>query len=242
MKFQYGGLSFPLTADRTNSLFQDADPALYIIADYCRAMITAYAGERILAEANADDQKSPITSAVASLLPYEPGPYLRAEQIAFPALFVHRTRGSNDYRTITRSHETTTVMCTYVLPALSPAQAERLIPIRFAIKAILADRIERGQDDDYTPPVAGAARGDTVWQYAGIERIDLTEATYGGFDGVGDLYLPAIVMTLIVKELHTPSHGTPLQGVTTSAAIRDADGTTTEPVVTDATNFEVPPT
>lgn len=242
MQFQYGGLSFPLTADRTNTLFQDADPALYIVADFCRAMITAYAGDRILAEANADDCKIQITSAVASMLPYEPGPFLRAEQVAFPALFVYRMRGSNDYRTITRSHETTTMKCAYVLPAMSPAQAERLIPIRWAIKALLADRIERGQDDDYTPPVAGAAKGDTVWRYAGIERIDLTETSYGGLEGVGDLYLPAVESTLIVKELHTPSHGTPLQGVTTSAAIRDADGTTTEPVVTDATNFEVPPT
>jgi hypothetical protein len=70
-----------------------------------------------------------------------------------------------------------------------------------------------------------------VWLRAGIERIDVTDATYGGFEGVGSLYLPALTLTLTVKERHKGAPGIPLTGLRERVVIRDADGTTTDPIV-----------
>src|SRR5262245_40318043 len=145
MTFKYGGITFPLTTSRDNSFLQDADPALFVMLDFLRYAITTYAGDRLVAESMAADCRAPISSAVEMALPYEAGPFVLLEQIKLPALFLARKNGQNDYHTITRSHETTTFEGAYVLPAMSAAQAERVLPMRWAVKAILNDRIERGQ-------------------------------------------------------------------------------------------------
>lgn len=241
MNFAYGGISFPLTSSLAQPLLQDADPALFVLLDFAATMIRTYVGGRLVAEAAQASCTAPVAAAVETTLPYEPGPFLMAEQIKLPALFIHRQRGTNDYHSITRSQETTTLECVYVLPALSPAQAERLLPIRWAVKAVLADRIERGQDDTYTPPVSGAVLGARVWPHAGIKEIKVTECSYGGMTGAGELYLPALTLTLVVKELHTPVSGTPIEGFDASIAIRAPDGTTTPDVATIDSNTNVPP-
>jgi hypothetical protein len=225
----YGGLSLPLPASTSRSLLADADPALYLALDFIAAMIRQYVGDRLVAEAAASDCGAPITDAVASVQPYEPGPFLMQAHHPLPALFLFRHTSKNDYATLSRSHATGSLECDYVLPALTAAQAERILPVRHAIEELLADRIENGQDDAYTPP--GGTLGEPVWLRAGIERIDITDVTYAGFDGMGNLYLPALAMTLTVKERHKGAPGITLTGLRERVTLRDADGTTTDPIV-----------
>lgn len=232
MTILYAGVSLPLPAASppgSPGSLSDADPALYLALDFIAAMIRQYVGERLVAEAAASDCGAPITNAVMTTLPYEPGPYLMAEQFRLPALFLFRRTSKSDYATLSRSHSTGMLECNYVLPALSPAQAERILPVRHAIEIVLADRIENGQDDAYTPP--GGTLGEPVWLRAGIERIDITDAAYGGFEGVGSLYLPALTMTLAIKERHKGAPGITLTGLREKVTLRDADGTTTDPIV-----------
>ncbi len=229
MTILYGGLSLPLAASSSNSLLVDADPAVYLALDFLAAMIRQYVGARLVAEAAAADCGAPITNAVMTTLPYPPGPFLMQEQMPLPALFLFRHTSKNDYATLSRSHATGMLECNYVLPALSGAQAEKILPIRHAIELLLADRIENGQDDAYTPP--GGSLGEPVWLRAGIERIDFGDVTYGGFEGVGSLYLPALTMTTTIKERHKGAPGIVLTGVRDRVTVRDADGTTTDPIV-----------
>lgn len=229
MTILYGGLSLPLPASTAQPLLADADPALYLALDFIAAMIRQYVGARLVAEASASDCGASITNAVMTSLPYEPGPYLMQEQLPLPALFLFRRTSKSDYATLSRSHSTGMLECNYVLPALSGAQAEHILPVRHAIELLLADRIENGQDDAYTPP--GGTLGEPVWLRAGIEMVDITDASYGGFEGVGSLYLPALTMTIAIKERHKGAPGIVATGVHDKVALRDADGTTTNPIV-----------
>lgn len=236
MTILYAGVSLPLPAATTSPLLADADPALYLALDFIAAMIRQYVGARLVAEAARSDCGASITDAVMTALPYEPGPYLMAEQMPLPALFLFRRTSKSNYATLARSHATGVLECNYVLPALSPAQAERILPVRHAIELVLADRIENGQDDAYTPP--GGTLGEPVWLRAGIEEIEFgTDIHYGGFEGVGSLYLPALTMTIAVKERHKGAPGIPLTGLRERVAIRDADGTTTDPIVDSNLTF-----
>lgn len=238
--FTYGGVTFPLSGSTSRSLLQVADPILFAALDFMSAMITAYVGGRLLAEAADADCGANITKSVATALPYEPGPYLRQAQVKFPALFIYRRRATNDYRTTVHSHESSTIDCAYVLPSLSPAQAEHILPIRHAVKLLIADRLEHGWDSSYTPPFAGAVAGQPLWPLAGVEKITVNECTYGGFDGVGDLYLPAVIATITAQERHGKPSSVVLSGMDASIPILASDGTTT-PVVADTNSNHVPP-
>lgn len=229
MSFDYAGVSFPLPSATTTALLEQADPAVYLALDYCAFAIRTYIGERLVAEAARADCKADISDAVKSKFPYAPGKYLMQEHMPLPALFLFRHTSKNDYKTLSRSHSDSTLELNWVLPALSAAQAERIMPVQHAVEFVLAHMIERGQDDAYTPP--GGSLGEPVWLRAGIERIDITDFTYGAFAGVGDLYLPALTMTLLVKERHKGEAGSPIATVHAQVPIRAPDGTTTEPIV-----------
>jgi len=228
--FEYGGVSFPLPTASTTALLAQADPAVYLALDFCAAMIRRYVGDRLVAEAGrADCRVTEITNAVRSVRPYAPGKFLMTEHIPLPALFLFRHTSRNDYKTLSRSHADASLELNWVLPALSAAQAERILPVQHAVELLMAHVIERGQDDAYTPP--GGSAGDPVWLRCGIERIDITDTSYGAFTGVGDLYLPALTMTLAVKERHKGETGSPIATVHAEVPLRAPDGTTTDPIV-----------
>jgi hypothetical protein len=147
-----------------------------------------------------------------------------------PALFLFRHTTKNDYATLSRSHATGSLECDYVLPALTAAQAERILPVRHAIEELLADRIENGQDDAYTPP--GGTLGEPVWLRAGIERIDVTDVDLRGIRGRRK---PLSAGADADAHREGAPQGRARHHAHRSArkghVIRDADGTTTDPIV-----------
>lgn len=234
--WKYGGVAFPLPTSTANSLLQDADPALFLGLDYLSYVIKTYAGPRLLTQAAVCG--APIANAVELQLPYDPGPYLMLEGFKFPALFISRRNGINNYRTLTRSHETTQWALTYVLPALTPSQAQHMLPILHAIELLVAIRAEHGWDPAYTPP--SGVLGGEVWKQAGLESISVDGCTYGGFEGMGNLWLPAITISLSVKERDNPLIATAMQGTDATVSLSSSDGTTL-PVLTIDLNKNTPP-
>lgn len=235
--WHYGGVVFPLPASTANPLLQDADPALYYAIDFLSTMIATYAGARLIAESAAINY--PVTAAVSIKVPYEPGAYLMQEGVKLPLLSLVRRSGINDQHSVARSHSTTTWALSYVLPPMSPSQAQKLQPILHAIELLIHNRLEHGHDPTYTPP--GGTLDGKVWALAGVESIKTTTTTYAGYEGTGELYFPALVMTLEVRELNAPASGTPLQGMDAGIAVRAPDGTTTPPVADTNSNTYVLP-
>lgn len=235
--FKYGNVSFPLPAALTHPLLQDADPALYYALDFLSAMIATYAGARLIAEANAIGY--PVTAAVSMKVPYEPGAYLMQEGVRLPLLSIARRSAVNDQHSVARSHASTTWALSYVLPPMSPSQAQKLQPILHAIELLIHNRLEHGHDPTYTPP--GAAIDGKVWALAGVESVKSTTTTYAGYEGTGELYFPALVMMLEARELNAPASGSPLQGMDAGIAVLAPDGTTTPPVADTNSNTYVLP-
>jgi hypothetical protein len=192
--FNYGGLKFPLSTSSGNSLLQDADPVIFHALAFYSAILTLHMGSRLLAEAAACS--APITQAVAYTTPLDPLPFLQEEHFNFPLLALYRVSEKNSYRTLNWSHGTSKIGIAYVLPPLTPGQAERILPILRAAPLIIANRTEQGFDPAYL-------NGAKVWSaaFAGLENIEApVESQYGSYPGVGNLVFPAWTATITVNE------------------------------------------
>ncbi len=192
--FNYGGVSFPLTASTSNTLLQDADPVLYWALQFYASVLTTHMGDRLLAVAQ--DADAPITAAVQYTTPLDPVPWLLEEHFRFPLLALYRISGKNGMRTYNWSHETTKLGIAYILPPLTAGQAEAVAPILSTIPLIIANRTQQGFDPAFMS-------GAKVWSgaFAGLENIDApVEGTFGMFPGVGDLAFPAWTGTITVNE------------------------------------------
>lgn len=239
--WKVGGVQFPLPTSTANTLLHDADPALFYALDFCASMITTYAGARLLAEAAAAGGQlaSAIASPVATRIHYDPVKYLTEAQYILPLLAIFRQSGVNRYYTVAKWQEDTTWTAVFSLPPLTAGQSQRMMPILHAIPLLLANRIENGFDPTYTPP--GSTLGGKVWALAGVKSIKHTETSYGGFEGTGNLFFPAVSMTFHVEELNSPPSGTPLLGIDNYQGIRAPDGSTVASVSDSTTNKIVPP-
>jgi len=198
--FIHGGASYPLEGEQTNTLLQDSDPSLFYALEFFSAMLETHLGARLVAEASAVGVAAPISSAVAYAVPFEPAPYLLSAQFGFPLLAVYRKTEKMTFATYNWRHSVTDFGVEYILPPLSAAQAERIVPILASVGRVLDNRTEQGWDPTYAPP--GGASGDKVWSaaFAGLEEIGFVEASYGRYPGAGDMHFPAWTATLRVSE------------------------------------------
>lgn len=191
--WSYGGVTLPLVSPGTNSLLQDADPAVYYTLDYFQSVINTYIGARLVAEAAKSPAVSQITSAVSAVLPYDPAPYLTENQFKFPLLALYRSKGSFKDHTIAWPHRIAEMTLQYILPPLNAGQAERLLPALNAVATTIHERIENMFDPSYQS-------GLKVWQAAGIESIILQTETYGRWDLGQGLSFPTWTAKLQVAE------------------------------------------
>ena len=192
--FNYGGLTFPLVVDGSNTLLQDADPVVFWALQFYASVLTTHMGARLMLEASGS--KAPITAPVAYTTPLDPVPWLLEEHFQFPLLALYRISGKNSYRTVNWSHQTTKLGIAYVLPPLTAGQAEAIAPILSTIPLIIANRTEQGFDPAFQS-------GAKVWSgaFAGLEDIAApVEGTFGMFPGLNDLAFPAWTGTITVNE------------------------------------------
>lgn len=196
-QFRLGGVTFPLTASTSNSLLRDSDPALYYMLDFFAEMIRTHLGSRLAAQATVAGLT--ISNAVAMRIPYDPAPYLLEEQLKFPLLAVYRKQ-STFRGNISRRHHDGEFEVAYILPPLSAAQAEQLLPILRSVGRVLDNRAEMGFDPTYTPP--GGSAGALVWStsYASLEAVQFLQERFGPYAGMGELVFPAWLGTLKATE------------------------------------------
>jgi len=141
--FNVGNVVFPLTSTSGNSLLQDADPLLYYALSYWSTMIGTYDGARLVAAftaAGVSTASGTITSAVMAAYPYDVGPYMQDTQVVFPCLTAFRKETTTKWITTGFEDDATTLGVQYVLPPLTAAQAELILPILSAVWKTLRAR------------------------------------------------------------------------------------------------------
>lgn len=228
--FRHGQVQYPLTADTTNSLLRDADPALYYALDFFAAVLRIHIGERLLAQAALEGLKFP--DAVVRTLNIEPSPHLLAHQLQFPLLAIYRRHEDSDSDSITVDKDVSELEFSYVLPPLNPRQLEQLYPILRAASRVIAKAARKGFDNGYN-------NGQRVWPLAGIERARVTRASYGVYEPIDEVAssFRAVVGTIKMAELDDVTDDTldPLDGVTGSIHLKANDGTTVADVAVAST-------
>ncbi len=204
--FKHGGVTFPLPLEDDGlggtgaSLLRDCDPAVFFALEYYASVITTHAGARLVADAAAAGQEK-IVSAVAETLPCNPENWLTSEHIRFPLLSLYRK--SSTFRIIgQRKFSTHVLELAYVLPPMTAAEAERLLPILHAVEVLLDNRTEQGFDPSYTPSTPAGTAGESPWgaSRAGVAKVGITASTTGAYTPTADLFFPAVVMTLEMEE------------------------------------------
>lgn len=230
-------MTYPL-ATPTPSLLLTCDPAIYWALEFYSAVLVHHVGPALVAAAASCG--APITSAVASRIHYDPGPHLlmRPEN-RFPLLAVYRSATRYTDRTVTWSQEESDWGIAYVLPALAPAQADRILPILRAVATTIQQTTDRGLDpaflvDDEPPVVWDAAHG-------GVSKIDLVEGSYGTFDDSRGLPFHAWFGKARVTERVMPLPGSyaPFQGA--DAGISSVNANEDEVVVVELKSDLTPP-
>lgn len=173
--FGIGGIRFPLTASLTNSLLEDADPALFHLSGFLAAVIKKYAGPRLLAQAAAELPPLNFPSAVETTITIEPQPVLLNDHFKFPLLAVYRKSARVVERTATGWETWECVIgFAWCLPPLTPLQETHLDPILNSVAKTIGQRIRHGQDSAYLS-------GANAWAAAGIERIQLDTVSWGAW-------------------------------------------------------------
>lgn len=232
--WKFGKVVYPLTESTSNSLLRDADPTIYYALDFFSSMITMHVGARLLAQAAIIG--APIPAAVAMTIGYDPAPFLEQSYFQFPLLAVYRKRGRLREKTGTWRHDEGELNVDYILPPLSAAEAEHILPILRSVGRVIDMRTEQGWDPTYTPP--GGVLAGKVWSsaYANLEKIEVISESYA-FDAIADKPFCAWRGTLAISERSDVVPGAlgPFTGADGDLDYVDGDGTTVANIARIAT-------
>lgn len=199
--FKYGNASYPLDDASTNSLLRDADPALFYLLDFLSFSLTTHLEDRLLAEVAAVDQVN-VAAAVASSVPFDPGPFLKQVQFKFPLLAAYRKSSTFQETSNAKERETSTIDVLYILPPMPADGMERIYPVINAAKAVIKNAIETGIHSAYIAPDEAVAITVSVWSetYANITEIKAKTAAFGAFENTEGLFFPALSMAIELRE------------------------------------------
>jgi hypothetical protein len=197
--FQHGGVSFPLVVDSTRSSLRDSDPAVFFALEFIAHCIEKYAGDRIVHEARNADVGA-ITVPIGSTLPWDPAGYLTTSQFRFPMLALYRRSTEFADKTAIYRDDASALELAYILPPLTGAQFDAMIPLLNAVKGLVDHCVEKGWDPSFRP--SGGDCADEVWslKHAGLESIETRGASFGEFPGIEDIAFPAITFSVLIKE------------------------------------------
>lgn len=195
--FKWGGTTYPLAtvaSGATGTLVQRVDPAVYYMADYLTTMLATYAGAAWAEQATAVGGQFTGKSIVAYTMTRDPAPDLTDEQIKFPLLAVYRVSAKDFDHTLTWERSDEVWRVDYVLPPMSAAERERILPFLDAAHDITTKKVTDLQDASYR---SGARIGDTG--VTGIMEAGVIDAKFSAWDNGKQLF-PAVQMTLSVKQ------------------------------------------
>lgn len=204
--FKQGSTQYPVPLSGSGiggsgaSFLRDVDAPLFYILEFYRSVITTHLATRFLAEASAAGVTT-VTAAVADVLPLNPEPYLTEEHLRFPLLAAYRKASKIDNIGL-RTVSTDTFEISYVLPPLQSGEAEVLLPMLRGVAAVVLNRTDLGADAAYTPTTPTGTSGESVWatDRAGIAVAKITDISFGSYAPSKDLFFPAVVLSLELKE------------------------------------------
>lgn len=234
--FAHGGVTYPLTADTTNDLLVDADPALAALIDFIAGVLQIHLGDRLAAEGA--QLGLDLSQAVRKTLSHEPSPVMLADELVFPCLALYRKEDAWDAHTAVYDKDVSTWELAYILPSLTPVQIKAIFPILRSIGVVIANRIWQGFDPAYKG-------GELIGATAPIHKAYLKKVSYGGYQPISNLsnYYRAIVAQVIVWERDMPVDSDAawpvMTGVDTNIDLTARDGTQVTSFV--QTSTEPPP-
>jgi hypothetical protein len=246
--FRVGAATFPLISGplATNPPLQDADPTLYYGLDFWAAMIRQHVGARLLAIV-AGLQMSPWLNSngqpdvVRQQYPYDVGPYLTELQAQMPLLAAWRGKTQYQKKTASYYEDRCEFTLAYILPPLTAAQAEQIIPVLRAAEAALRNRTVQAWDPSYAPPGGALGQQFDGPDFANVDEIGFVEGYQGGMPASGNLFFPAITMHGFVTERDNAVHGQfpPFAGGDITENLV-ADDLTTVPTIVQASTQQAP--
>ncbi len=217
--FQVGNFVGPLTANTTNSLTQDADPAIYYTLDYFKTMLQTYLAARFDSQMTAAGLTQHVGKAFTTALPYDPLPFLQSSgvQPPFLALFPEVDKPQELTRSWYEVEEQWQML--WVLPPMDSAQFAQLYSILRAAGKTIQDRLENTRDPAWQ-------NGTPFAELAGLQEIRLNEVRYGSIERLEtNLFFPALSASFTAKERRMPTPN--LQDFVDMAvtiAVQDEDG------------------
>ena len=246
--FQVGAIYQPLDTKSPNTLLQDADPVLFFALSFWSFVINTYPGPRLLQALRDNNvlnqQGQQIDSAVAQAFPYMPQPTWLENQLKLPLLAAWRTRTVSELKTAGWEHDGGHLDVIYVLPPMTAAQTENVLPILNTVEKALRWKTTYGFDPGYAPP--GGTQGQQPWgiNFAHVEYIGFGDpytnrgqiGEYGGLEGSGNLYFPCLKMHAFFLERDTYVPGVrKFAGADITGNLVAGDGTTISNFVQGAT-------
>lgn len=198
--FYFGAVRFPLPHDGTGlggvgaSTLRDADPVLFYLLEYGKAMLERHMGGLFMANATVLDHPQ-LRKVVAETLPLNPEQYLVEGQFKFPLLCAYPVDTKPKWIGRTK-HAVDEIEMVYVLPPLEAGEAERMLPFLRAAFSILDNRIEQGRDPSYTPTEPTGTANDSFWERAGLVGAGVVGARFGGFAVTEKLFYPAVTLKI----------------------------------------------
>ena len=239
--FKYGVVTYPIPTDGTElggvgaTLLRDADPALFYTIEFYKSIIETYVGPRLLQEATAAGFTT-ITQPVGDWLPLNPEHFLLEDQIRFPLLAAYR-KGSKSEWIGSWKLNVSEVEVVYVLPPMTSAEGEKLLPALRAIEKLIDNKTNQGSDPNYTPSAPTGTPGEPFWTRAGLTSCGFKSARYGSFATDASLYFPALTMTIELKERNEYALAT--LDTLTGADVAVDLAQETQPTYVDLVDFKV---
>lgn len=201
-----GGVEFPL--EETNSILQDADPAIFFLLDYYAKCIKQHIGSRWNAVMTELGRVDLLNKSVISQFSYDPLPYLSEIQAQLPFIALFRTSEVYSETSIVHYIITSKVTLQYTMPPFTAAQMSKVSPFLSAISKVIVGKTDQSNDPNVNS-------GADPFQLAGLQEVTVDNAKYGALAADSNQYMPTLLMELTVKErrnMHS-SNVVPLTGV-----------------------------
>lgn len=237
--FKHGGTQYPLTTGSPNPILRDVDPTLFYMLEYYSSVIQTHIGAKLAEQASGLNYLESGAPAVGQVFPYDPEPWLTENQFKWPLLAGYRKTLAYRYAG-TRKVAVLQLEVAYVMKPVTVDEAERFVPFLHAIAAVVDNRTEQGFDPAYTPSTPTGTAGEPVWSAAraGLARVEMKAAAFGGYQPTKDLHFPAVIMAIEAEERSEAVLGElgPFAGIDTTIHAANADGTQVDDFVQFSTH------
>jgi hypothetical protein len=200
-QFQVGNAVYPLTAATTNSLLQDADPAIFYTLQFVAGMIQLHLSARWDAEMTKADLSNYVGTSYVNHYTFDPTPFLTQNGVQPPFLALYTSDEEVKERTRAYYENKAHWKLLWVLPPMTTNQYNALYAFLRAASKVITDRLIQGYDPNFESGALFAVQG-------GIEQLDIGEITYGWISGpTTNLFFPSIQYEMTCMERRMPTPG-----------------------------------